>query len=277
MPRKGFTLVELLVVISIVGVLVALLLPAVQFAREAARRAQCGSNLHNIGVALHQFHDVHQHLPPGWNSDLPEGEPGWGWAAYLLHHVEQNALLDNEIDLDAHIDEPDNAFARRAVIPIYLCPSDATPSDRFLVSGHCAHDIELGRSNYVGVFGTDEIEDDPGNGSGLFFHNSYLRFADVLDGLSNTLAVGERSSRLGDSTWVGMIHGASDAMARIVGSCDHVPNHPAGHFDDFSSHHATGAHFVFADGSVHMIGDNIEHAVYQALATRRGGEPGIRP
>ena len=271
--RKAFTLVELLVVIAIIGILVALLLPAVQYAREAARRTQCRSNLHNVGVALHNFHDVHSHLPPGWNADAPDGEPGWGWGAYLLHHLEQSAIMDHQIDLDAHIDEPANDEARQAVIPIYLCPSDTSLGNRFMLSGLHTPLFEVGRSNYAGVYGTGEVEDDPSNGDGLFYHNSYLRFADVLDGLSNTLAVGERSSRLGGTTWVGMVHGASEAMGRIVGSCDHVPNHPTGHFEDFSSYHATGAHFVLADGSVRLIGSNIEHVVYQALATRSGGEP----
>jgi len=275
--RTAFTLVELLVVIAIIGVLVALLLPAVQYAREAARRTQCRSNLHNVGVAIHNFHDIHGHLPPGWNADVPDGEPGWGWAAYLLHHLEQGAIIDHQIDLDAHIDEPENDEARRGIIPVYLCPSDTHLERRFTLSGLHTPLFEVGRSNYAGVFGTAEIEDDPGNGDGLFYHNSYLRFADVLDGLSNTLAVGERSSRLGGTTWVGMVHGATDAMARVVGSCDHVPNHPAGHFEDFSSYHATGAHFVVADGSVQLIGSNIEHAVYQALATRQGGEAVTRP
>ena len=79
--RRGFTLVELLVVIAIIGVLVALLLPAIQYARESARRTQCSNHMRNIGVAMHNFHDVHSHLPAGWLADVPDGEPGWGWGA----------------------------------------------------------------------------------------------------------------------------------------------------------------------------------------------------
>jgi prepilin-type N-terminal cleavage/methylation domain-containing protein len=274
--RKAFTLIELLVVIAVIGILVALLLPAVQYAREAARRTQCRNHIRNIGVAIHNFHDVHNHLPPGWNADVPDGEPGWGWAAYLLHYLEQNSLLDHQIDLDAHIDEPENEESRQTILPIYLCPSDAVSNKRIMLTGLDTPIFEVGRSNYLGVFGTEEIEDDPSNGDGLFYHNSYLRFADITDGLSHTLAVGERSSRLGGSTWVGMVHGATDAMARVVGSCDHVPNDPAGHFEDFSSYHATGAHFAMADGSVHLIGSDIELSVYRALATRAGGEPPLR-
>jgi len=271
--RRAFTLVELLVVIAIIGVLVALLLPAIQYARESARRTQCTNHLRNVGVALHNFHDVHQHLPAGWYADAPDGEPGWGWGAYLLHYLEQNSLLDSQIDLEAHIDESENDAARRAVIPIYLCPSDANAKDRVMLTGLHTPLFEVGRSNYVGVFGTEEIEVDPGNGDGTFFYNSWLRFADIRDGLSNTLLVGERSSRYGSSTWVGMVHGAAEAMARVVGSCDHVPNDPHAHFEDFGSYHATGANFVLGDASVRIIGSEIDLSVYHALATRAGGEP----
>lgn len=272
-PRRAFTLVELLVVIAIIGVLVALLLPAIQYAREAARRAQCTNHLHNIGVALHNFHDVHGHLPAGWLADAPDGEPGWGWGAYLLHYLEQNSLLDSQIDLEAHIDEPENDGARQTPIPIFLCPSDANGKGRVMLTGLHTPLFEVGRSNYVGVFGTEEIEDNPSHGDGTFFHNSWIRFADIRDGLSHTLLVGERSSRYGNSTWVGMVHGATDAMARVVGSCDHVPNDPHAHFEDFGSYHATGANFVLGDGSVRIIGSDIDLSVYRGLATRSGGEP----
>jgi hypothetical protein len=269
-------LVEVLVVIAIIGILVALLLPAIQYARESARRTQCTNHMRNIGVALHNFHDVHSHLPAGWIADVADGEPGWGWGAHLLHFLEQNALLDNQIHLDDHIDETENEEARQAVIPIYGCPSDPKADDRVLLTGLHTSLFEVGRSNYVGVFGTEEVEDDPSHGDGTFFHNSWIRFADILDGQSNTLLVGERSSKHGDSTWVGMIHGATDAMARVVGSCDHAPNDPHAHFDDFGSFHATGANFVLGDASVRLIGSDIDLGVYRALATRAGGEPAAK-
>jgi len=270
---RGFTLIELLVVIAIIGILVGLLLPAIQNARESARRAQCKNNLRNIGVALHGFHDVNGRLPSGWVADAPNGEPGWGWGAYLLHYLEQDSLFDNEIHLNHHIDEPQNATARRTVIPIFLCPSDASPGRRFMLASHHSGVMEVGRSNYAGVFGTEEIEDAPSSGDGLFFHNSDVAFRGILDGLSNTVAVGERSSKLDGTTWVGMIHGAHDAMARVVGSCDHTPNDEHLHFEDFSSYHPAGANFVLADASVRLISDDIDLAVYHALATRSGGEP----
>src|SRR5689334_23469471 len=90
--RTTFTLVELLVVIAIIGVLVALLLPAVQAAREAARASQCKNNLKQLGIALHNYHDVMRVLPPGWIADKPEGVPGWGWASLVMRYMEQTNL-----------------------------------------------------------------------------------------------------------------------------------------------------------------------------------------
>jgi prepilin-type processing-associated H-X9-DG protein len=104
------------------------------------------------------------------------------------------------------------------------------------------------------------------------YHNSRTNFRDLLDGLSQTLVVGERASKLGASTWTGVIPGGEEAFARIEGIADHTPNHPSAHFDDFSSEHAGGVNFVFGDASVRFIADNISHPVYQGLATRAGRE-----
>lgn len=268
--KHGFTLVELLVVIAIIGVLVALLLPAVQAAREAARKAHCKNNLKQVGIALHNYHDTHKVLPPGWLADAPEGAPGWAWGAFLLPYLEQSNSF-RQIDTTEHIDEPANAAARVLVIESYLCPSDPFPN-RFVLNSQDTPLMDVAKSNYVGVFGTSEVEDVPSNGEGVFYHNSSTRLADVPDGLSNTLFVGERSSRLEYSTWVGVIHGANEAMARVVGSTDHTPNDPAGHFEDFSSHHTNGAHFLLGDGSVARINDTIDIRVYRGLATRGGNE-----
>ncbi len=175
---------------------------------------------------------------------------------------------------------------RTVRLPVFLCPSDPSYNLKTFVleaeghgddhfdddHDHGALPMRLSIAHYVGVFGTEEIEDNPSRGNGAFFHNSRVGFADFLDGVSNTLLVGERCTRVGFSTWVGVVHGADEAMARVVGSTDHTPNHPASHLDDFASFHPTGAQFVFADGSVHLLPSNIDHAVYQALATRKGGE-----
>jgi hypothetical protein len=132
--------------------------------------------------------------------------------------------------------------------------------------------FEVARANYAGVFGTLVIEDRPSSGDGVFFHNSQIHTASIRDGLSNTIFVGERSSRVGSTTWVGSVSGAQRSAARVVGRAGSVPNDVLGYFEDFGSHHVSGAHFLFGDGSVHMLSDAIDLAVYRGLATRNGGE-----
>ena len=132
--------------------------------------------------------------------------------------------------------------------------------------------FELARANYSGVFGIGAIESNPQSGEGTFFRNSRIRFADIIDGQSNTLLIGERSSRLDYATWVGAVPGAYRGMARIVGTAGGVPNHVLNDFADFGSYHPFGANFAMGDGAVRMISDEIELSVYHALATRAGGE-----
>lgn len=269
--RSAFTLVELLVVIAIIGVLVALLLPAVQYAREAANRMSCGNNLKQIGLAMHNYHDIHGRLPSGWIAPAadPEGPTGWAWASMILPQIEQSPLSDR-INFDVPVADPLNAAVRASLIPSYQCPSDGG-DEKFTVDG-----FEFARANYVGVFGTLEIEDVPSAGDGIFFHLSKTKFASITDGLSNTLLVGERSSRIEYSLWPGVAP-IDEALARVVGSADHPPNDEHAHFDDFSSFHATGANFAMGDGSVRLINDQIDEAVYKGLATRAGGEVAQAP
>ncbi len=277
--KTGFTLVELLVVIAIIGILVSLLLPAVQYARESARAASCWNNQKQLGIALHLYHDVHRRLPPGWAGSSPDN--GWGWCSAILPQLEQNDLF-NKLRRDLPIDDPLNQQARETPLPILLCPSDGVKSTFTIFGG--LGDVEFGnmdvgtplfnvsRTNYVGVFGTEEIEDAPADGNGTFFFQSQMSLADLRDGLSNTLIVGERQSRLGGSTWTGVISAANNAKARIVGIGDHTPNHKDHHFDDFTSKHPTGVHFLLGDGSVKRLSDSIHMDVYRALITRNGNE-----
>jgi prepilin-type N-terminal cleavage/methylation domain-containing protein/prepilin-type processing-associated H-X9-DG protein len=289
-PTSGFTLVELLVVIAIIGALVALLLPAVQAAREAARGSQCKNHLKQIGLALHQYHDSLGRLPAGWVANEPQGTPGWGWAAATLPYLEQRAL-DESIRRQLPIADPANESARETIVPVLLCSSDPHPKVFTIFGGKeteedegFAPNIEAGkplfrmaRANYVGMFGISEIEDAPGAGEGVFYFLSRTRFSEVTDGLSNTLLVGERNAKQGNPVWAGVVAGANEAMARVVGVGDHPPNDPHHHFDDFASYHPGGVHFLYGDGSVQRLNNQIDVKVFQALCTRGCGETASPP
>lgn len=282
--RSAFTLVELLVVIAIIGLLVALLLPAVQAARESARRTQCKNHLKQIGIALHQYHDRTGHFPPGYrtavaadNSDLG---PGWGWASFLLADLEQTnvgSLASWNFDIgDSH-----NQAVRGTLLPVFLCPSDPAPP-RFTVD---ATTTTVAYGNYLAVNGNRGVSGAAATNDGTFLRNRWFRAADITDGLSCTLFIAERSQRMSYTTWVGAVTGGDvpsrldpaaveSAAALVLGHCGpHVPNNPAvTDADAFSSSHPSSVHFLFGDGSVHLLTDSISVPVYDALATRAGGE-----
>lgn len=292
--RRAFTLIELLVVIAIIGILLALLLPAVQSVREAARRTQCANNFRQIGLAIHNFESAFNRLPPGWEDHLESGEPGWGWGSILLPYMEAGNL-HNEIQFDVEIADPIHAGVRESFISVFACPSDDGP-DVFEIHEGDGHDhdhdhftgstggnfrsddephvlFSIAKSNYAGVFGTFEIHDDPYRGDGVFYGNSETRFRDVTDGLSNTLMIGERSSELMQSIWHGNIPEAEAHYARILGIADHhAPNHPEAHLDDFRSYHPGGVNFLRADVSVFFLAETVDEEVYRGMATRNGGE-----
>lgn len=271
MPRRsGFTLIELLVVIAIIAILIALLVPAVQKVREAAARTQCRNNLKQIGIALHSYHDRHKRFPAGYVSNVSGGVdtgPGWGWAAYILEDLEQGPLK-RQIAFNLDVGHASNATPRVQMLPILVCPSDESPGS-FVPPGGA---VTLAHANYVAAFGSNELEDNPGAGNGVFFRNSKVTIQGITDGTSNTILVGERSTNLMKCTWTGSLTGADEAPALVLGVADHPPNDPVAHAEDFWSRHVQGVNFLFGDGSVRNIGNTIPIALYQALATRQGGE-----
>ncbi len=298
MRRNAFTLVELLVVIAIIGILIALLLPAVQAAREAARRMSCTNNLKQIGVALHNYHDTHGALPIGWlgfdasgNPDFM-GTPGWAWGARILPFMEQQALYDSFIDMDLPVTDPVNDQARVAMVSAFICPSDVG-EDIFALKDAVDEETEgsntitrLAKSNYPGVFGTQDMHGvcEPGEpgyngcqGNGMFSLNHSVAFRDITDGLSSTFMVGERWSKWVHSTWTGVVPLGWHAPARIVAvaSDEFPPNSEADveqQTHNFSSYHPAGANFLLSDGHVQLITETIDLEVYNALCTRAGGE-----
>jgi prepilin-type N-terminal cleavage/methylation domain-containing protein len=195
--RQGFTLVELLVVIAIIGILIALLLPAVQAARESARRSQCHNNLKQFGVAIHNYHDVFKCLPASdsgvWNASGSLTNTDISEHARLLPYMEQTNVFQL-INFTVKWNDPLNTVACASRVKTFICPSDATLS----VPG------TYGPNNYYGNQGAQILyggvpPTNPANSNfgmppadGIFFTNSFLPFADVLDGLSNTAAFAEK-------------------------------------------------------------------------------------
>ncbi|MEW4566240.1 DUF1559 domain-containing protein [Tautonia sp. JC769] len=296
--RPAFTLIELLVVIAIIGVLIALLLPAVQAAREAASRMRCANHLKQIGLAIHN----RSKFPAGYASVVsPETGadlgPGWAWGTAILGQIEQEALYD-AINQELLPADPANYTPRSVRVSTFLCPSDDMPSLVPVRDADNAVTItELPASNYVGVYGIGRIADAPGEGTGVFYRNSGVRFRDIRDGTSQTLAVGERSRELSYATWLARQRGGwlfktslivggggdtfspepEEAWAMVLGTAGIVdpprtPNHPNRHVEDFGSRHPGGANFLFADGSVRFIKETIRQQTFQSLCTRDGDE-----
>jgi prepilin-type N-terminal cleavage/methylation domain-containing protein len=241
--RRGFTLVELLVVIAVIAMLVALLLPAVQSVREAARQTQCQDRLHNLGVACHGYEGSHRTLPPGYVSFSEYGRigmlpaedydaltwdaaPGWAWGTMLLPHIEQ-APLYHSLDLNQPAWSTVNAPKLETTLDLFLCPSASGGDEPFTVVNSAGAPLlkrgatrRLARSHYAASHGQEEAWGDlsgPTGGlngnvaqlaDGPFYRNSRTRFGDIADGLSSTVLLGEHSSRLSDKTWTAVVPGA---------------------------------------------------------------------
>lgn len=247
--RDAFTLIELLAVVAVIGILVALMLPAVQFARESARQTSCRNNQHQIGIALQAYHNLHRTLPMGcleWR--------GWGqgatrkhlaWSAFLLPQVEQQGLYE-AIDFQLPYDHPDNAEAAATPVETYLCPT-AIPRDSL-----------RGEISYGGLYGerlVDRRSDD-----GVFLYDREIRFRDCFDGLSNTLATGE--DMLGpDSEWIN--GGNVFVQAHRINDPDVWVGD-----NEIRSLHPAGAMVLMLDGSAHLFNEAIDVKLLGQLITR---------
>src|SRR5713101_5722665 len=272
--KPAFTLIELLVVIAIIGVLIALLLPAVQKVRESANLTSCKNNLKQIGLAMHNYHDTHKSFPVGYYDPTPwpqlDNGPGWGWGAYLLPFLEQDNLY-RQINFKLDVGDPANASIRTTYLKIYACPSNDLITTFTLTDGG-SNSWDLAYGSYVACNGNDGVDDftTPPHTGPFLRGTKGFRATDITDGLSNTMFVGDRTSRLSYSTWVGGPTGALNPFLMSPGNygaevtllmCHAGPTGPNTpgvlDADSTSGPHQDGVHFLFGDGSVHFIGNSI--------------------
>lgn len=291
---RGLTLIEMLVVMTVIGVLAALLLPAVQAAREAARRASCRNHLKQIGLALHNYHSTHSIVPINYGSGIyNENDRGASWMAMLLPYLDETSLYE-QIRFGQPLTDPANDAAADTVVPVFLCPSDS--HDNGVMSDRRNSNVPRAVTNYKGSLGSNwnwgsaagsvsNAGRNAGNPDGLEFCNGFFcrngdhppittRLRDVTDGLSVTLAVGEAVPEWSGHTWWFWFN-ASTA------TCAVPPNHwqkPETSMADwwenysFASRHTGGVHFCLVDGSVRFVSNSIDLTTYRALATIQSDE-----
>ncbi len=305
--RAAFTLVELLVVIAIIGILVALLLPAVQSARDAARRASSENNLRQLATALHNFHDTHGAFPAAANFGTPNPQAQYGtWIIPILPFIEQTALYIDwyaDTSTTARYNGPDSPAA--AVVPILIAPSDALGTSPHETHAPGAHSLwpdgrYVGLTSYGCNGGTQApltyVKD------GVFHYDEPIRIGDITDGTSNTLLIGERYGY--DRNW-GALTGRESNDMRAYSSWsggpffawrttqasvnyrlpDSVSESPperfsAEYFDlyyrrlfAFGSANPAGASVAMCDGSVRFLSADIDLLTLRELSTRASGNP----
>jgi prepilin-type N-terminal cleavage/methylation domain-containing protein/prepilin-type processing-associated H-X9-DG protein len=312
----GFTLVELLVTISIIGVLVGLLMPAVQSARESSRRSSCENNIKQMGLACIEFEVQTKHLPSGTLHSKDDGDPtgvaGFGWSAQILPYLQQEALYTHLTlpggELNDVLQSDLGKQLAQVPLTVFRCPSDTgyyLNSDRpfggakyaFHNSDGSTTDLTVAKSSYIGNYGTrfvtpDQIANQKLDSFGVMWQDSKCSDAMITDGSSNTILVGERKSEDWAGTWIGVREYNDDSdcgLRQALGISNVKINTKT---DDarrgFSSHHPGGSLFVFCDGHVEFIADDIDFnqdgatskvasekdkmGVYQRLIRRNDGE-----
>jgi prepilin-type N-terminal cleavage/methylation domain-containing protein/prepilin-type processing-associated H-X9-DG protein len=332
--RRAFTLIELLIVIAIIGVLVGLLLPAVQAAREASRRISCTNQLKQLGLALHNYESSQRQLPAGYLSydryaamgSLPvedfdpvtwDAAPGWGWGVAVLPFLEHQSLYESLQQQRTSWDAA-QGMASPPQLSSFFCASVSGGIEPFLLVDETQHalqksgrEIWMPRSHFVASHGQEECWggcSGPGGdwggqvsriADGPFYRNSKTRLADIRDGLSNTILLGEHTSLLSDKTWMGVVPGAvvhpkakspengPESAATLVlvhsgpavGEVDllgrpiiHPPNYPTLHVGQMQSEHPGGANVLLGDGSVRFIANGIDRTTFASATSIREGE-----
>lgn len=285
--HRGFTLVELLVVIAIIGILVALLLPAIQAARESARKSSCRNNLHQVGIAIHNYESAFGKLPPGYTYQKgSQGNAlGHSWTVMILPFMENQAVYD-AFDFTKPIYDNFHIAVREKHIDELLCPTDDVSPTGFVEMG----DERYAMACYVANFGTPDLDEDQeqllgpqGRKWGPFYRNSKTKLKDITDGLTHTLMVGERQNgpfRTAGShdvhieyetTWAGAVRDIDDNEDdhghMILFQTGHTPNHADSDDRDVSASHSGEALFLLCDGSVDAISEDIDEDVYFAMGT----------
>lgn len=301
-PRSpGFTLVELLVVLAIIGLLVALLLPGVQQVREAARRTNCRNNLHQLVTALHSYEAMYLRFPAGIDFSGPDVSPGlWSWQTRILPFMEAEPLYLS-LDQSAGIADRANREKLVAAPATFRCPSDPVANLGHVAEGPLAGEWPL--TNYLGVSGSDGVTfsgdgallapsacdlldrtRNLGTQSGMLFGNGWIPFDRVEDGTGTTLLIGERGAPAdGEHGWIsgpGLADACPNGWTDVVLPAQdelglgglRVPVGDEGDVYHWWSHHPGGTYFGFVDANVRWIAYTIDPAVFQRLSTRAGGE-----
>jgi prepilin-type N-terminal cleavage/methylation domain-containing protein/prepilin-type processing-associated H-X9-DG protein len=289
--RCGFTLIELLVVIAITGVLVGLLMPAVQKVRAAAARMECANNLKQIGIACLSYHDSYRTFPPGYvaSAAYPATTPGWGWEAFILPYLELDTLF-KQIDFSQPVEA---SPAIQTIIPLFICPADIVPtSPSTITDGTFTPIAQAAPSSYAACVGDDASDINDPTGNGVFYRNSRTRIGDITDGTSSTAMIGDRPWSQAQGIWAGAPNKAitragaqnawpnatapSPGLVLVHANWINITTDADGGLDDFSSNHTGGANLLFADGSVHFIASitvvGPTRRAFWALGTRAGGE-----
>jgi len=294
--RRAFTLVELLVVIAIIGVLIALLLPAVQAAREAARRTSCMNNMRQIGVGLLNYENALGCFPPSGTHTYdtassaplpPSTNRKWGWGTLILPYLENQAWAEL-VDTNLLIHQGNNPFAVKTIIPLYLCPS---AGEGMLVhgTGNIPGDEDVGETNYAGVatYRTNVRRARTHDGEGVIYIRSNIKITDITDGTSKTLLIAETDviqdndpskSECDNPATCNLGRSWSFSNQVTTGFGINDPEHGFFEDGDIQSYHPGLANFMYADGHVRSISDNVDLPVLIGLTTReeslnRGRDP----